>query len=72
MVNESGGVFPKTRSRIIPPPIPVTVDKTKIPNTSALCSIALKAPVMAKARVPKRSKNKIKISREPKIPVTPP
>ena len=43
-------------SLIVPPATPVIVAKIIIPTMSALRSIALKAPVTAKAIVPNRSK----------------
>ena len=48
-----GGYFPKMTSRINPPASPVTPERITIPTMSAFCSIALKAPVIAKATVPK-------------------
>ena len=50
------GNCPKTTSRIVPPATPVIVASKIIPTKSDLCSIALKAPVTAKAIVPNRSK----------------
>lgn len=50
-----GGNIPKIISRITPPATPVIVERTITPTMSALCSIALKAPVTAKAMVPNRS-----------------
>ena len=41
---------------MVPPATPVIVASTKIPITSNFFSIALKAPVIANATVPKRSK----------------
>ena len=55
-INEFGSDFPNTTSRIVPPATPVIVAKMIIPTMSALCSIALNAPVTANAIVPKRSK----------------
>ena len=51
-----GGNIPKIISQITPPATPVIVERTITPTMSALCSIALKAPVTAKAMVPNRSK----------------
>ena len=48
-------------SRMVPPATPVIVAKMIIPTMSALCSIALKAPVTAKAIVPKRSNTRITV-----------
>ena len=50
-----GGNIPKIISRITPPATPVIVERTITPTMSVLCSIALKAPVTAKAMVPNRS-----------------
>ena len=50
------GILPKITSRMVPPATPVMVASTKIPITSNFFSIALKAPVIANATVPKRSK----------------
>ena len=50
------GNWPITTSRIVPPATPVIVARRIIPTKSDLCSIALKAPVTAKAIVPNRSK----------------
>ena len=50
------GNLPMTTSRMVPPATPVIVASRMIPTKSDLCSIALKAPVTAKAIVPKRSK----------------
>jgi len=55
-INEFGSDFPNTTSRMVPPATPVIVAKMIMPTMSALCSIALNAPVTAKAIVPKRSK----------------
>ena len=55
-INEFGSDFPNTTSRIVPPATPVIVAKIIMPTMSALCSIALNAPVTANAIVPKRSK----------------
>ena len=43
-------------SRIVPPATPVMVASIITPTMSALCSIALNAPVTANAIVPNRSK----------------
>ena len=48
-------------SLIVPPATPVIVAKMIIPTMSALCSMALNAPVTAKTIVPKRSSAKIRI-----------
>ena len=48
-------------SRMVPPATPVIVAKIMIPTMSALCSIALNAPVTAKAIVPKRSNARIMV-----------
>ena len=48
-------------SLIVPPATPVIVAKIIIPTMSALCSMALNAPVTAKAIVPKRSSAKIRV-----------
>ena len=48
-------------SLMVPPATPVIVAKMIIPTMSALCSMALNAPVTAKTIVPKRSSAKIKI-----------
>ena len=50
------GNCPITTSRIVPPARPVIVARRIIPTKSDLCSIALKAPVTAKAIVPNKSK----------------
>lgn len=50
------GNFPITTSLMVPPATPVMVASKIIPTKSDLCSIALKAPVTAKAMVPNRSK----------------
>lgn len=50
------GNLPITTSRMVPPATPVIVASSIIPTKSDLCSIALKAPVTAKAMVPNRSK----------------
>ena len=55
-INEFGSDFPNTTSRMVPPATPVMVAKMIMPTMSALCSIALNAPVTANAIVPKRSK----------------
>ena len=46
---------------MVPPATPVIVAKMIIPTISALCSIALNAPVTAKAIVPKRSNARITV-----------
>ena len=51
-----GGNLPRIISRSTPPATPVTVDRTMTPTMSALCSIALKAPVTANAVVPNKSR----------------
>ena len=51
-----GGNFPNVISRMTPPATPVIVERITMPTISDLCSIALNAPVTAKAIVPKRSK----------------
>ena len=48
-------------SLIVPPATPVIVAKIIIPTISALCSMALNAPVTANAIVPKRSRAKIRV-----------
>ena len=48
-----GGYFPKITSRINPPASPVTLERITTPTMSAFCSIALNAPVIANATVPK-------------------
>ncbi len=48
-----GGYFPKMTSRINPPASPVTLERITTPTMSAFCSIALNAPVIANATVPK-------------------
>ena len=53
---EFGGNLPRTTSRMVPPATPVIVARIIIPTMSALCSIALKAPVTANDIVTKRSK----------------
>ena len=55
-INEFGSDFPNMTSRIVPPATPVIVAKMIMPTMSALCSIALNAPVTANAIVPKRSR----------------
>jgi len=52
-INEFGSDFPNTTSRMVPPATPVMVAKIIMPTMSALCSIALNAPVTANAIVPK-------------------
>ena len=49
-------------SRIVPPATPVIIAKIIMPTMSALCSIALNAPVTANAIVPKISKMYMKNS----------
>ena len=61
-INEFGSDFPNITSRIVPPATPVIVAKMIMPTMSALCSIALNAPVTANAIVPKRSKIQMNIS----------
>lgn len=56
MTTTVGGNFPKIISRITPPATPVIVERIMIPTMSDLCSIALNAPVTAKAIVPNKSK----------------
>ena len=46
-IRELGRDFPRITSRIVPPATPVIVARIIIPTMSALCSIALKAPVTA-------------------------
>ena len=55
-ISEFGSSLPSITSRIVPPATPVIVARMIIPTISALCSIALKAPVTANAIVPNRSK----------------
>ncbi len=50
-----------TTSRIVPPATPVIVARIIIPTMSALCSIALNAPVTANAIVPNKSKARITV-----------
>ena len=56
------GTLPNTTSLMVPPATPVIVASNKIPTTSNFFSIAVKAPVIAKATVPNRSKTQIKNS----------
>jgi len=51
-----GGNLPKIMSRSTPPATPVIVERTITPTMSALCSIALNAPVTANAIVPNKSR----------------
>ena len=48
-----GGYFPKITSRANPPASPVTLERITTPTISDFCSIALNAPVIANATVPK-------------------
>ena len=50
------GNWPITTSLITPPATPVIVASSKIPTMSDLCSMALNAPVTAKAIVPNKSR----------------
>ena len=50
-----GGTIPKVISLKTPPATPVIVERIIIPTMSALCSIALNAPVTANAIVPNKS-----------------
>jgi len=50
-----GGNIPKIISQTTPPAIPVIVERIITPTMSALCSIALNAPVTANAIVPNKS-----------------
>ncbi len=52
-VNAAGGYSLKMTSRINPPASPVTLERITTPTMSAFCSIALNAPVIANATVPK-------------------
>jgi hypothetical protein len=54
-----GGKIPNIASLITPPRIPVTVARIIMPTISYLCSIALRAPVTAKAAVPNKSSTNI-------------
>jgi hypothetical protein len=50
------GNCPMITSLIVPPATPVIVANSKIPTISDLCSMALNAPVTAKAIVPNKSR----------------
>lgn len=52
-----GGKVPNVISRKTPPATPVMVASIMIPTISDLCSIAFRAPVMANAAVPTRSRD---------------
>lgn len=52
-IKAAGGYFPKMTSRANPPASPVTLERITTPTMSAFCSIALNAPVIANATVPK-------------------
>ena len=52
----AGGCAPIITSRAIPPELPAAKDRTRTPNKSSLCLTPAVAPLIAKTKVPPRSK----------------
>ena len=58
----AGGTAPISTSRVIPPKFPATKDRTRMPKMSRRRLTAARAPLIAKTKVPPRSRIRTKVS----------